>query len=326
MKRFSTIDAHVAGETVRLLVEGAPEVAGRSMADKRARMMKHAAPLRRALMLEPRGHSGMQGAMLTAPVSATAHAGLLFMNAGGFPLVSGEGVIAAVTIAIEEGIIHADAEELSIDTPAGVLIARPHRTAVRGKARVESVAVTGLQGYVQSAALPVLFGGRTVPVDVAFGGELYAIVDGEAVGTAVDSEHAPELLRAGTRLKQAVEAALHVSHPTAGTIHGVIFTAPARGGGDLRTATVLEGGVLRRSPGVTGTVALMAVLDAMGVLEDQTVTHEGLIGTSLPSSVLHRHTVSGVPTVVPVVQGSAWITGRHAFELDDDDPLPAFEM
>ena len=60
-----------------------------------------ASELRTLLMLEPRGHAGMHGAMLTEPVSPKAHAGLLSMHAAGFPLVSGEGVIGAVTIALE---------------------------------------------------------------------------------------------------------------------------------------------------------------------------------------------------------------------------------
>src|SRR3954470_3130069 len=105
MHRYKTIDAHVAGEAVRLLIEGAPSVQGKTMQDKLAWIRAHGEPLRKALMLEPRGHAGMHGALFTEPVAPSAHAGLLFMNAGGFPLVSGEGLMAAVIIGLEQKII-----------------------------------------------------------------------------------------------------------------------------------------------------------------------------------------------------------------------------
>ena len=203
------------------------------MAEKLVWLRKHGDQLRRYLMLEPRGHAGMHGALFTEPALLKAHAGLLSMNAGGFPLVSGEAVMAAVTIAIEQKIIHVDSDELYIDTPAGLLTARPRLVMRSGKPRVDGMALTGLPGFVHSAGLPIQFGGRTVPVDVAFGGEFYAIADSEAVGIPLDLDHAADLLRAGTRLKQAVDAALHVTHPNLSAMHGVIFTAPARRGGSL---------------------------------------------------------------------------------------------
>jgi proline racemase len=319
MTRYTTIDAHVAGEAVRLIVEGAPAIKGRRMEDKLAWLRKHGEPLRTALMLEPRGHAGMHGALFTEPVLPKAHAGLLFMNAGGFPPVSGEAVMAAVAIAIEKRIIHVDADALYIDTPAGLLTVDPHRVASEAEMRVSGVAVTGLPGFVQAAGLPVQLGGRVVPVDVAFGGEFYAIADGEAVGVPVDADHAPELIRTGVRLQQAVDAALRVTHPGLSAMNGVIFTAPARQSGDLRSATVLDGGVLRRSPGATGTVALMAVLDAMGILDDaHEFVHEGVLGTMLKGSVVRRQTVEEMPLIFPRIDSAVSITGHHEFVVDGD--------
>jgi proline racemase len=319
MSRYKTIDAHVAGEAVRLIVEGAPTIKGRRMEDKLAWLRRHGEPLRTALMLEPRGHAGMHGALFTEPVLPKAHAGLLFMNAGGFPPVSGEAVMAAVAIAIEQRIIHVDADALCIDTPAGLLTVHPHRAGDEANTRVSGVAVTGLPGFVQAAGLPIQLGGRTVPVDVAFGGEFFAIADGEAAGVPVDTDHAPELIRTGVRLQQAVDAALRVTHPGLSAMNGVIFTAPARQGGHLRSATVLDGGVLRRSPGATGTVALMAVLDAMGILgDDHEFIHEGVLGTRLTGSVDRRQIVEEMPLIFPRIDSAVSITGYHDFVVDKD--------
>jgi proline racemase len=321
MTRYKTIDAHVAGEAVRLIVEGAPTIKGRRMEDKLAWLRKHGEPLRTALMLEPRGHAGMHGALFTEPALEKAHAGLLFMNAGGFPPVSGEAVMAAVAIAIEQRIIHVEADTLYIDTPAGLLTVQPHHVGDEAAMRVGGAALTGLPGFVQAAGVPIQLGGRIVPVDVAFGGEFYAIVDGEAAGVPVDTDHAPELIRTGVRLRQEVDAALRVTHPGLSAMNGVIFTAPARQGGHLRSATVLDGGVLRRSPGAAGTVALMAVLDAMGILDDtHEFIHEGVLGTMLKGSVVRRQTVEEMPLIFPRIDSAVSITGHHEFVVEKDSP------
>ena len=136
MKRIKTIDAEVAGEAVRLVVDGGPSVPGRTMAEKLGWLRKHAGDLRRLLMLEPRGHAGMHGALLTEPVSPGSHAGLLSMHAAGFPLVSGESIIGAVTIALEQRLIEGVDDEVRIDTPVGLFRARRVPGATRAAGAV----------------------------------------------------------------------------------------------------------------------------------------------------------------------------------------------
>ena len=324
MRTYRTLDAHVAGEAVRLLVEGGPSVAGNTMQDKLAWMRKHGDRLRQSLMLEPRGHAGMQGALLTEPVTERAHAGLLFMNAAGFPAFSGEGVIAAISLAVAHKLIHAgpgEVDELLIDTPAGAVSVRPEHVEGRLATLPQGVALTCLPSFVLSAGLPVQVSSRPVRVDVAFGGEFYAIVDSEAVGVPIDPAHGPQLIRAALEVMNAVKGVKRVQ--------GTIFTGPARGAADLRSATVLEGGVLRRSPGVAETSALMAVLDAMGLLTgDQRFTHEGILGTSIAGSVVSRQppTEDGPAMITPLVKGRAWFIGQSEFQVDDADPLPPYSI
>ena len=129
--------------------------------------------------------------------------------------------------------------------------------------------------------------------------------------------NAAALVRMGREIKEAVESTVHVQHPTDARlkdIHGTIFTGASRAAADLRSATVLDGEVLRRSPGVTGTAALIAVLDAMGVLTgDHRFTHEGVLGTTLHGSVVSRYQAGELQAVIPVIEGSASITGLHEF-------------
>jgi proline racemase len=323
MRAIKTIDAEVAGEAVRLVVSGGPSVPGRTMADKLRWLRKNGEELRRFLMLEPRGHSGMHGAMLTESAAPHASAGVLSMHAAGFPVVSGEGVIAAVTLAIENGLIHGNVEELLIDTPAGITRVRPRFASGSadpsrpGQLRVSSVDWTGFPSFVHTAGLALQVGTRKVMVDVAFGGEFYAIADSEAIGIPIEMSNAAGLIRMGHEIKEAVESTVDVSHPGDAAvkgIHGTIFTGSPRASGDLRSATVLNGEILRRSPGATGTGALMAVLDAMGLLvDDHTFTHEGILGTVMNGRAAGRQQIGEIETLTPVIESAASVTGYHEF-------------
>jgi proline racemase len=313
VKRVKTIDAEVAGEPVRLVVEGAPSVPGRTMVEKLNWLRRHGDDLRRLLMLEPRGHAGMHGAMLCESVFPGSHTGLISMHSAGFPFVSGEGIIGALTIAREHKLIDGMGDDLLVDTPAGVFGARVRMSDTR----VAAVTVTGPSAFVHTAGLPIRIGSRVISVDIAFGGEFYAIADSEAIGIPIDVENAAPLIRMGREITEAVESTVHVEHPADNRlkdIQGAIFTGAARGGADLRSATVLDGEVLRRSPGVTGTAALMAVLSAMGVLgEEHRFAHEGVLGKTLQGRVAGRRPRDDDGTIIPVIEGSASITGYHEF-------------
>jgi len=105
MITLKTIDAHAAGEPLRLIVDGFPSPVGKTMLAKREWVRTHADHLRRALMLEPRGHADMYGALLTEPVMPGSHAGVLFMHNDGYSTMCGHGIVAVTTIALERGLI-----------------------------------------------------------------------------------------------------------------------------------------------------------------------------------------------------------------------------
>ena len=105
MLRLKTIDAHAAGEPLRLIVDGFPSPRGKTMLAKREWVRANADHLRRALMLEPRGHADMYGAILTEPVAPGSHAGVLFMHNEGYSTMCGHGIIAVTTMALERGLL-----------------------------------------------------------------------------------------------------------------------------------------------------------------------------------------------------------------------------
>ena len=326
-----TIDAHAGGGTLRLVVDGFPAPRGKTMLDKREWARRHADDIRRALILEPRGHAHMVGAVLTEPTTPGAHAGVLFFHNSGYGSISGHGLIAAATIAIERGLVMpgGDGSSIVFDTAVGAVRTTVTLVNARDEAgervRVERVAFTNVPAFVLYAGLPVPIGVRPLRADVAFGGAFYAIVDAQAAGLSIDLEHAPELRRAGVAIREALERAVTIAHPANPSIAGLdgtIFTGPPHeNGADLRNATVFADGAVDRSPSGTGTSAVMAVIDAMGLLgEDRPFVHESLLGTRFSGRLVGRSVIEDVPGIVTQIEGSAWITGEHTFVIADEDP------
>ena len=329
IRAYKTIDAHVGGQSLRLIVEGMPHIAGTSVLQKRAWLRKHGDPVRRAVVLEPRGHAGMLAAVLTEP-SSQSDAGLLFMDCDDYPLMSGAGVIGAATLAIERELMFSrDAGGSEIrtvfETPAGVIEARARVATHGARRRVDSVAFENVPSFVHSAGRPVKIGTRDLRVDVAFGGAFYAIADTESIGIPLRIERLPELRRLAVEIRASLNAASRIEHPTdsaLSAVAGVVFTGPPEDPeAHLRSVTV-TGGSVDRSPGGTGTAAVMAVLDAMGLLaDDQVFVHESLTGAIFRGRALRRTMVGDLPALVPEIEGSAWITGEHTFLVDEDDAL-----
>ncbi len=335
--RIRTIDGHAAGEPLRLITDGMPAPEGRTMLEKRAWAQKRLDHLRKALILEPRGHTDMYGALLTEPVTADAHAGILFMHNEGWSTMCGHGIIAVTTMAIERALIYAKPDQddakpatmaIRYDTPAGLVQARARLAHQGDGVRVESVAFRNVASFVFEPSLIVPVGGRKIPVDVAFGGAFYAIVDAEAAGLPVDAAHLPELRKLGMVIAREVEKLRRVVHPNdAGLegIYGTIFTAPAHlEHAHLRNVTIFADAEVDRSPCGTGTAAVMAVLNDMGLLlDDVPFVHESIVGTTFTGRVLERLVVGERQAIVPEIEGSAWVTGEHTFLIDGDDPLKA---
>jgi proline racemase len=328
---IKTIDAHVGGQPLRLIVDGVPRPRGNTPVQQREWCLTHADAYRRALVHAPRGHADMTAALTTEPSTLHANAGLVFMDAGGYPSMSGHAVIAVTTIAFERRVALAHPasngdERLVFDTPAGSVHARARLEVHAGTRSVDSVAVTNVPSFVHAPAVPVAVGRRDLRVDVAFGGAFYAIVDSEAIGVPLDSAHVPELRRLGAEISASLNATHRPVHPADNAISGVagvVFTGPASDPeAHLRNVTVRASGSIDRSPGGTGTSAVMAVLDAMGLLPDgQPFVHESLSGALFRGRPLHRTIVADSPALVTEIEGSAWITGEHTFFLDDDDPF-----
>jgi len=311
---YQTIDAHTAGEPLRIIVSGVPAIPGRTMLEKRQYFHDHLDAIRRTLMLEPRGHDDMYGCVITEPVTSGADLGVLFMHNEGYSTMCGHGVIALVTVAVQNGLIR-DPGNIAIDAPAGLVKAR----AEMNGNRVKSVTFENVPSFVLASNLAV----EGVRADVVFGGAFYALAEAPV---EVSGTHIGELRDLGMRIKHAIEKSRDVVHPLEPGlrgIYGTIFTGPAKqAGSHLRNVTIFAEGEIDRSPCGTGTCGVLAQRFSRGLLrESESFVHESIIGTAFTGRVVGRTKVGQLDAIIPEVTGSAHVTGYHTFVVSPDDPV-----
>jgi proline racemase len=323
---YSTIDAHAAGEPLRIITAGVPPLPGASILDRRRLMAERYDHIRRVLLFEPRGHADMYGAILTPPATPEADYGVLFLTNEGYSTMCGHGVIALTTALIETGMHPVAGDEATIvyDAPAGPIRAR----ATLAGDRVTSVAFRNVPAFVLARDLAIDSPAGPLRVDVAWGGAFYAIVDASDLGIPVRPERTADLTRAGMAVKRAVERAIDVAHPTEPDLSGlygtIVVDAPSAPDRDGRNVTIYAEGAVDRSPCGTGTSARLAQLHARGrVGVGQPYVHESLIGTTFTGAILGETRFGGLAAVETEIAGRGFLTGLHQFVVDPDDPTAA---
>jgi trans-L-3-hydroxyproline dehydratase len=325
LHRITTIDAHTAGEPFRVVLLGYPELEGRTILERRRSALERHDAFRTSLMWEPRGHADMYGCVLVPPETEGADFGILFLHNEGYSTMCGHGIIAITTVVLETGMFPATGPEtvLRIDTPAGMVTARGKMEG----GRVTSVAFTNVPSFVLLAdqAVPVP-GLGTVRCDVAFGGAFYAFVDATEVGVTLGPESFQQLIDKGMAIKRAAMGAGGITHPfeeDLSFLYGTIFTGvPLSDGADSRNVCIFAEGEVDRSPTGTGVSARAAIHRARGELElGEEMVIESIIGSRFTVRVLSETEFGPFPAIIPEVEGSASITGRHEFVIDPHDPL-----
>jgi proline racemase len=324
---LKTVDAHVAGAAVRWLTDGFPSPMGKTMTARAEWAARHADHIRRALSLEPRGHRDLIVPVLTEPATPDGHAGVLFMSADGYEPLSGHGVMALAALAVGRDaiVVGSEPRPLQLDTPAGrvsVGLERPeHAEWMTARLRLAP-------SFPLFAGARLTVGSRTVRVDVAFAGIFHLIIDSESIGVPLDLAHLPELRRAAIEAARVADAGLQLSHPDypqANRVENVVFTGPSRDESCVfRLVAVTRSGRVDWCPSITGTAAVMSVLDAMGLMADehhQGLRWEGLVpGVMGFAGVVGRTAIGDQPALHTEVSAQCWTTGEHQFTLADDDP------
>ncbi|MEQ8295210.1 MAG: 4-hydroxyproline epimerase [Nitratireductor sp.] len=321
---FHCIDGHTCGNPVRLVAGGGPLLHGATMMERRAHFLAEFDWIRTGLMFEPRGHDMMSGSILYPPTREDCDIGILFIETSGCLPMCGHGTIGTVTFALENGLVRPKTPGvLRLDTPAGRVVA----TYEEKHGHVEEVRITNVASYLHARDLAVdcpELGPLTV--DVAYGGNFYAIVEPQPNYRDMADYSANQLIAWSPVLRERLNRAYRFEHPQDSSINGlshILWTgAPTVDGADARNAVFYGDKAIDRSPCGTGTSARMAQLAARGRLRpgDEFV-HQSIIGSLFRGRVEQEAAVADQPAIIPSVSGWARMTGYNTIFIDDRDPF-----
>jgi 4-hydroxyproline epimerase len=319
---FHCIDGHTAGNPARLVIEGAPALNGATMSERRADFLARYDWIRTGLCFEPRGHDMMSGGFLYPPTTPEADVGILFIETSGCLPMCGHGTIGIVTFGLENGLIKPRTPGRFIaDVPAGQI----ELSYTQEGARVKSVRIRNVPSYLaaESIAIDVPdFGSLTI--DVAYGGNFYAIIEPQGAYRGLDDLGAARILQLSPIIRQLVREKIEPVHPLDPSIRGVSHMlwadAPKGSGADGRNAVFYGDKAIDRSPCGTGTSARLAHLHAKGRLKvGDAFVHESYIGSRFIGRIEAETEIAGQRAIIPSIEGSAIATGRNEIWIDDDD-------
>ena len=321
---FNCIEGHTEGMPVRMVVAGAPELEGATMSERREHFMAGFDWIRRALMLEPRGHSHMSGTIFYPPMRADSDFSLLFIETSGCLPMCGHATLGSITFALEAGLIEPKVPgTVVVDVPAGQI----HATYTRTGDKVSSVCFTNVPSFLLHRDLTIDFAPLgLLKVDIAYGGNFYPIIEVQPNYPGCEHFSPQQLLEWGWQIQDLVNRSVDVIHPENPAIKGVkhcMWTgAPLSAESQGRAVVIAGESLIDRSPCGTGSSARVAQRFARGWLgEDATYRHESLIGSFFVGRVAQQLQLEdGRSAIRPSIEGRAWITGRAEFIVDDTQP------
>jgi 4-hydroxyproline epimerase len=321
---FFCIDGHTAGNPVRLVAGGAPRLNGVTMSERRQDFLARFDWIRTGLMFEPRGHDMMSGGFLYPPADPESDAAILFIETSGCLPMCGHGTIGMVTFALEHGLVVPKTPgKLRVEVPAGKIEVE----YVQDGAKVTSVKIRNIASYLAAEGVQIdVPGFGPLSVDVAYGGNFYAIIEPQGPYRGLDALGAAKILELSPVVRKLMREAVEPVHPLDPTIRGVSHVlwadAPKSEGADGRNAVFYGERAIDRSPCGTGTSARIAQLAAKGRLKPgDRFVHESYIGSRFIGRVEAATELGGKPAIIPSIEGSAFATGLNQIWIDQADPF-----
>jgi 4-hydroxyproline epimerase len=326
-KTFFCIDAHTCGNPVRVVAGGGPVLMGANMSEKRQHFLKEYDWIRKGLMFEPRGHDMMSGSILYPPTDTANDVGVLFIETSGCLPMCGHGTIGTVTIAIEEGLVIPKTPGiLNLEVPAGVVKIEYKQEGNK----VKSVKIRNVKAYLDkediTATCPDL---GDILLDVAYGGNFYAIVDVQNNFSGIENYTADQLVSWSRELRKDINKRYTFVHPENPTINGcshILWTGKTIDPSSTARNAVFYGDkAIDRSPCGTGTSARLAQWYAKGKLKQgEAFIHESIIGSKFIGRIEEVTELAGKPAIIPSVEGWAKVYGYNTITIDPEDDPYAF--
>lgn len=320
-----TVDSHTQGEPTRFVVGGIIHFPGETMREKQRFASSELETIRKSLMGEPRGHIDMYGGFITAPATDTGDLGILFMDNYGLMDMCGHGTIGLCTAVVELGMIAATPPKtkIEIDTPVG----RVTGFAFSEDGRVKRATFLGVPSFCTHIDADLTLNGvGKIKVGIAYGGNLFVVVPAESVKLDLGMHNSHLIREMGMKIKDAVNEQYDIRHPDLTEVAGVnivtFFGPPVNPEATYKNVHVFSNGQIDRSPGGTGTSAMLAYMFKKGDNDgNQDVTVEGFAGGLFNGRIVDTWKDNGLTMHRPAISGSAFITGFNQFVLDSNDPM-----
>jgi trans-L-3-hydroxyproline dehydratase len=330
--RLAYLDLHTAAEPVRIVTSGYPPLTGATLLDKRREALERYDQLRRALMLEPRGHAGMYGVIPTAPTAPDAQIAVLFTHNEGYSTMCGHATIAIGRWAVESGRIAMEngRARFGLETPCGVVAVE-----VIDDGQVSPlVAFESVPAFVDRLdAATEVPGFGAVRCDIAYGGAYYAILPASRLGLDLYRTPLESLVAAGVALTEAFRAALDIRHPDAedlGFLYGALLTddIPVEDGARASNLCIFAEGQIDRSPTGSGVTARVALAAERGTMKlGETCEIAGVSGQSFRATLTTAERKGDRLLSRVRVAGRAYHCGTGEFVIEAEDPFrDGFEL
>jgi len=321
-----TVDSHVMGEPLRIVTGGIPFLKGNSITEKKTFFAENLDHFRSALILEPRGHDNMFGAILCEPVNKLADIGIFFMHSDGYLNMCGHGIIGAVTSIIELGLLNKKIDrvtEVILETPAGLIYA--YANVEDGL--VKYVTFRNVPSFVLYSNFKVPFPGlKDVSVDIAYGGNFFCLVSARELSIEIKRENIQKLIFFGMKLLEIINDTAYIYHPDNRYLSKVelveIYDSYSSEKLIHKNCVVFGNNQVDRSPCGSGTSAMLALKYFNNQIKiNESFINESIIGTKFTGKVVEEVKVGNFDAIIPEIQGKSFITGNHHFIINNNDPL-----
>ena len=327
IKTVHVVSAHAEGEVGDVIVEGVEPPPGKTLWDQ-SRWIAKDQVLRNFVLNEPRGGVFRHVNLLVPPKNPKASAAFIIMEPEDTPPMSGSNSICVATVLLDHGLITMEepVTNFFLEAPGGLVKVK----ALCKNGKAERILVQNLPSFVYKLGTSLeLEGYGSTPVDTAFGGDSFVIVDAKNLGFSIDPSEAAELARLGAKITDAATEQIGFRHPTITDWTHYSFCQFSRmeeQSNDcisFRSAVSVKPGKIDRSPTGTALSAKMAVLEARGEMKiGQKIKAISIIGSSFEGKIIEKCNLNGTSAIIPEISGRGWITGLHQHTLEPTDPWP----
>ncbi len=327
---FDCIDAYTAGNPVRLVVGPKPDLKGKNIVEKRLNFINNFDWIRTGLMFEPHGHDMMSGSFFYDPSDIKNDVSILFIETSGCLPMCGHGLIGAITVLIEEDLVIPKVEgKINVETPAGLVKALYKKK----DNKVISVKFNNVASFLAVSNLNVQsdFLGK-LKVDVAYGGNFYAIVDIQSNFKGIEYYSASDLISFGRDLRNKINNLQNFVHPLDENIKmctHVLWSGKSSHDKLCSSNAVFYGEkAIDRSPCGTGTSARLAQKYFKGELTlGQKFIHKSIIDSKFIGCVEEEVSIGNFKGIIPSIEGNARIIGYNKLIFHPSDPyLSGFQV